>query len=181
MTGEERIRKAAGGFAGLSQWIKRAPVRWKLALRDIQEERQSRLTRHQSKAPTLRERQEELIRFYGQYETLIEVLCDAAQYGPDGRLEARYNEVRLWLQSNYPGMRRFVAAYLRYDSGDAARSLDLHGSGRDAFEALFAAPTLDDFMRSDDGRMIERIDRTREALGRYGDHLRQLIAQERSA
>jgi hypothetical protein len=39
---------------------------------------------------------------------------------------------------------------------------------------------LEEFLRSDDGEMIARIERTREALSRYGEHLRQLIAQERA-
>ena len=48
----------------------------------------------------------------------------------------------------------------------------------DAFEALFSAPSLGDFLRGDDGLMISRMERTREALYLYGDHLRQLAAQE---
>ena len=181
MTSEHAIRRAARGFVDLGRWVLRVPVRLKLAFRDFQEERNVRWERLQSRTPSLRERQEELIAFYGQYEALVESLCDAAQYGPDFRHEASYSQRRAWMQSNYPPLRRFVAAYLSYDSRDAARSLDLHGDGRDAFEALFAAPTLAGFLESDDGQMIARIERTREALSRYGEHLRQLIAQERKA
>lgn len=181
MTKSEAIERATQGIADVGRWFARTPVRWRLALRDLRDARETKVLARAAQAPSLRERQEELIRFYERYEDLVETLCDAAQYGPDARLEARYAEVRLWMQAGYPDLRRFVSAYLRYDPGDAARSQDLHGTGRDAFEALFAANNLDEFLRGDDGRMIERIDRTREALGRYGDHLRQLIAQERAA
>jgi hypothetical protein len=176
---ENAIRRAAAGFVGATRWVLRVPVRLKLALRDLQDLRASRHERLLAKAPSPRERQEELIRFYDRYETLVETLCDSAQYGPEGKLETRYEELRTWMQANYPALRRYVAAYLSYDPRDAARSLDLHGSGRDAYEALFAANTLEEFLRSDDGQMIARIERTREALSRYGEHLRQLIAQDR--
>ncbi len=179
MTRNEAMERAAQGFADVGRWILRTPIRWRLALLD---QRDARAVRAETaRVPTLRERQEDLILFYDRYETLVETLCDAAQYGPDARHEARYQELRTWMQAAYPALRKFVSAYLRYDPCDAARSLDLHGTGSDAFEALFAASTLEDFLRSDDGKMIERIDRTREALGKYADHLRQLIAQERGA
>lgn len=181
MTGQDAIRKAARGVIGVGQWLTRVPTRWRLAVRDYQDARSARMERLQSGAPSLLDRQEELIRFYGQYENLVETLCDAAQYGPDTRQEAAYAEQRSWMQSNYPSLRKYVSAYLSYDPRDAARSLDLHSTGRDAFEALFAATTLEEFLRSDDGQMIVRIERTREALSRYGEHLRQLIAKERES
>lgn len=181
MTGQDAIRKAARGVADVGRWLVRVPTRWKLAVRDFQDARTARLERLQSRAPSLIERQEHLIRFYGQYETLVETLCDAAQYGPDARQEAAYADLRVWMQANYPLLRKYVAAYLSYDARDAARALDLHSTGRDAFETLFAAPTLAEFLRSDDGQMIDRIERTREAMSRYGEHLRQLLAKEREA
>lgn len=181
MTGQDAIKRAARGVVDVGRWIARAPTLWKLTVRDMQEAKTLRLERLQSRAPSLLDRQEELIRFYGQYENLVETLCDAAQYGPDARQEASYAEQRGWMMANYPALRKYVAAYLSYDARDAARSLDLHSTGSDAFEALFAAPTLDDFLRSDDGQMISRIDRTRDALSRYGEHLRQLLAKEREA
>jgi len=46
----------------------------------------------------------------------------------------------------------------------------------DAFEALVAAFDLQEFFKLDDGNMISRITRTREALNLYGEHLRQLAA-----
>lgn len=179
MIGQEAIRRARRRLVDAGRLLFRISNRWTLFVRDVQDAKESRQMAAQSKVPSLAERQEQLIRFYDQYENLVETLCDAAQYGPDARQEGKYDEMRRWMLSHYPPLRCFVAAYLSYDPRDAARNLDLHGTGRDAFEALFAAPTLDDFLRSDDGQMISRIQRTREALSRYGEHLRQLIAQER--
>ena len=180
MTRQDAIRRATKGVSNLGRWIVRIPVRMKLAMRDLEDAKAARKVQAQAHVPTLRERQEELIRFYGRYEELVGALCDCAQYGPNARQESDFAELRAWMQGNYPGLRRYVSAYLRFDPKDAARALDLHSSGRDAFEALFAAPTLEEFLRSDDGEMIARIERTREALSRYGEHLRQLIAQERA-
>lgn len=179
MTRQDAIRKATKGVTDLGRWIVRIPVRMRLALRDYEDAKATRLAKSCEHVPTLQERQDELIRFYGRYEELVDALCDCAQYGPNARQEGEYSELRAWMQCNYPSLRRYVSAYLRFDPKDAARALDLHSSGRDAFEALFAAPTLEEFLRSDDGEMIARIERTREALSRYGEHLRQLIAQER--
>ncbi len=47
----------------------------------------------------------------------------------------------------------------------------------DAFEALVAAFDLQEFLKMDDGNMISRINRTREALNLYGEHLKQLAAR----
>lgn len=119
--------------------------------------------------PTVKERQHELIRFYHEYETLVETVCDAAQYGPTSKLETAYAGERKWMLENYASVRKYVVAYLRFDVEDVAQ-------GGDAFEALFMAENLDAFLKSDDGNMISRIMRTREALTLYGDHLRQLAA-----
>jgi hypothetical protein len=128
--------------------------------------------------PTVAERQAELMTFYRQYEELVDVLCDAAQYGPGPRLEARYVELQTWMRERYPQLRRFVVAYLRYSAEDARQSLHLSGRSADAFEALVAAPNLEEFLQVDDGSMISRIHRTREALNLYGEHLRQLAAAQ---
>jgi len=119
--------------------------------------------------PTVKQRQHELIRFYQEYETLVETVCDAAQYGPNPKLETIYATERKWMLENYASLRKYVVAYLRFDVEDVAQ-------GGDAFEALFMAENLKTFLKSDDGNMIARIMRTREALTLYGDHLRQLAA-----
>jgi hypothetical protein len=116
--------------------------------------------------PTVRDRQQDLIHFYQEYETLVETLCDSAQYGPREHLEKRYQVQREWMVQNYGTVRRYVLAYLRLEIVDEG----------DPFEALFSTPDLATFLQADDGNMISRIMRTREALNLYGDHLRKLAA-----
>ena len=123
------------------------------------------------------ERQRALIDYYEQYETLVETLCDAAQYGPTGPLERRYAECRARMQADYPALRPFLISYLEFLPEDAEAGLKLCGRPLDAFEALVAAFDLQEFLKMDDGNMISRINRTREALNGYGEHLRQLAAR----
>jgi hypothetical protein len=145
-------------------------------LRDLRDTREEHAA--QELGPSVDERLADLVSFYSQYEHLVEVLCDGAQYGPEPKLQAAYSELRDWMQSHYPALRRYVTAYLRYDAEDARQGFDLHGAACDAFEALYAAPTLNELLRGDDGMMISRIMRTRDALSLYGEHLRQLKARE---
>lgn len=127
-----------------------------------------------SPAEAIGERQEQLLAFYKVYEELVETLCDAAQYGPTPALEKSYAKSSAWVREHYGPVRRYVVAYLRYASEDAVASLEQKGVGVDAFEALVAAPNLSEFLRHDDGLMISRLTRTREALNLYAAHLRQL-------
>ncbi len=138
--------------------------RLKMAVLDRRET--SQWAKEQAVGPTVQERQLALIHFYQEYETLVETLCDAAQYGPTSFLEKAYLSVREWMQENYPQVGRYAVAYLQFEVDDRG----------DAFEALFSSPDLATFLQTDDGNMISRIMRTREALNRYGDHLRQLAA-----
>jgi len=171
MTGQDAIqgirRKTKNGW----QWVDGIQSRMRAAALDRQQVKQS-TSQH---TPSVRERQEELLAFYQHYEELVEVLCDAANYGPSPKLDSRYQEQRAWMQRNYSSVRRYVLAYLRLDSSDAR----LFGHSADAFEALFFAPDLKAFLNADDGNMIERIMRTREALTLYGGHLRQLLEREK--
>jgi len=127
-------------------------------------------------AVRIAERRHQLVEFYEQYEELVETLCDGAQYGPTSGLESRYAKSRAWMQEHYAPIRRYLAAYLQYTPEDAQAALDAKGEGGDAFEALFAAPDLQTFLETDDGRMISRLTRTREALNLYGTHLREMSA-----
>lgn len=123
-----------------------------------------------------RVRQDELMRFYERYEDLVELLCDAAQYGPDTRMEQRYDELRSFMLRSYGSVRPYVVAYLDIDVSDVRLPADLNGQATDAFEALYIAPTLQEQLRGDDGNLIGRIMRTREALNRYAEQLRRLAA-----
>jgi hypothetical protein len=127
--------------------------------------------------PTVEERRQELIRFYEAYEDLVETLCDGAQYGPTPALARRYENARSWMIQAYGSLRPFLRGYLSFEAEDIADRESTTGYSSDAFEALLAAATLEDFLLSDDGGMIARIARTREALNLYGEHLRQLAAR----
>ena len=128
--------------------------------------------------PTASERREDLVKFYGKYEELVEVLIEANSYGPTPKLSNSYDALRRWMQSNYQTVHKYAIAYLALEPEDARQSLGNYGLACDAFESLFTAPTLDEFLRNDDGRIISRIMRTRRALTLYGEHLRQLAACE---
>ena len=128
--------------------------------------------------PTVRDRQQELVRFYLNYENMVEVLCNVATVGPTPGLETAYQSNRNWMLKNYPAVRRYVIAYLKYSAEDAQQSLNINGHSADAFEALFTAHSLNEFLEHDDGKMISRINRTREALTMYGHHLRLLASND---
>lgn len=127
--------------------------------------------------PTVQERQDDLVRFYEQYEELVETLCDSAQYGPTPKLERNYATHREWMLNFYPSVRPFVVSFLRRDPEDEAFGMEAAQKETDAFEALVVAEDLGRFLQIDDGGMISRITRTREALNLYGEHLRQLAAR----
>ncbi|HZH97882.1 MAG TPA: hypothetical protein VEX38_02840 [Fimbriimonadaceae bacterium] len=168
--------------AGLSDAIKRIPIKLALRVREAQEVREEEeRERARAAGPTLADRLDDLQRFYSRYESLVEILVESSQRGVTPKLEAEYERQRVWMQLNYSDIRRYVVAYLQYESGDAAQNYELEGHSGDAFEALFAALTLEAFLRADDGNMISRIVRTRTALSLYGEHLRQLMEREKDA
>lgn len=168
-------QRVSEGALSLQNWARSLANRSKSAAKDRAEVRERQM--NAKLAPTVQERHEELVRFYRRYEDLVETLCDAAQYGPTTKLEAQYGELKRWMASNYAPVRRYVVAYLRFTPEDAQQGLISEGRASDAFEALTSAPTLEEFLKADDGNMISRITRTREALNLYGEHLRQLLAR----
>lgn len=176
MIGQHAVRSVAKGATQAWMWIRRVPVQLRIAHLDLQDARERGANRRAF--PSAATRLEQLRTFYDQYNDLVETLCDSAQYGPTAKLEARYSEMRRWMLAHYAPLRKFVVAYLRFDAADARQGLDLHGQSADAFEALFCAASLGEFLRADDGLMISRMERTREALHLYGDHLRQMVANE---
>lgn len=111
-------------------------------------------------APQMAQLRPEFDRFEQDYGALVEAICDSAQYGPGPKLESRYSELRANLGSIYPRLKNALLLFLRYEEGDH----DLYDRGPDAFESLFSAPTLAVLLKGDDGRMISRMVRTREAV-----------------
>lgn len=163
--GENRRRVGAN----LLNLVTTLPTKARLAVRDAQEARVYELAR--KAGPTVEERRDDLTRFYDRYETLVETVCDAAQYGPDTKLEKRYTDARRAYEADYEPVAPFVLAFLRPEPEDAQLALS------DPFRAFSMWETLADFVASDDGSVISRITRTREALTLYGEHLRQLQAK----
>jgi len=159
--------------AGTVEWLSRIPQRLRLARRDRQDVLALRAL---PGVPGHDERLLDLIAFYTRFEDLVDVLCAGAQYGPEARLEVRYEDLRRWLQANYSPIRSFVRPFLQDSDRELVVAVESHGARMDAFERLFAAPTLGEFLRCDDGEMISRIERTMDALSRYGVHLRTLAA-----
>ena len=125
----------------------------------------------------LPERQRELIDFYENFEDLVDVLCCAAQLGPNPSLDQRYALSRSRIRDNYPSLKPFLISYLDFLPEDEEAGLKLSGRPMDAFEALVAPFDLQEFFKLDDGNMISRITRTREAMNCYGEHLRLLAAK----
>lgn len=170
------LQRDLGYSIGSSRWLRRLSLQLLIRTKDRRFARE--MTRLRSAQPGIRERQQELVRFYLNYETLVETLCDLGVCGVTPRLEAAYKAGRHWMLANYPDVRRYVIAYLKYSVEDAEQSIEINGRPADAFEALFAAPTLHEFLEHDDGGMIGRIHRTREALTMYGHHLRLLASND---
>jgi hypothetical protein len=151
-------------FIGDATWrLGSVANRARIAAKDLADARE----RRRAATPTVAERQAELLAFYERFERYVEVLCDAAQYGPNHRLESAYLSDRAWIVENFEGLRPFVIAFLPPDESDA-------------FDRLFGAEDLSRFLAEDDGEVIFRITGTREALSLYAEHLRQLAARKGS-
>jgi hypothetical protein len=130
--------------------------------------------------PSVEFRLMELGQFREHFEALVEAVCDAAQYGPTPKLESAYAREQTWIGGKYPDIRLFLVAYLPTMGAtweDWNGRSPAEGRRTDDFEALFAARTVDELLRSDNGSMISRINRTREALAAYAEHLRLLAAR----
>lgn len=159
-----RVRSFGLGLHTVANRVRSAVI-------SMREDRSRRVTA----TPTLAQRQDDLGTFYAHFECLVEALCDAAQYGPEMKLERRYAELRSLMQREYPGIRPFVSNLIESDAHHSDRSRR-RSDGTDAFESLFSAPTLAELLRCDDGELISRIISTRAALSRYGDELRRISA-----
>ena len=127
--------------------------------------------------PSLPERQREVIDFNDLYENLVDILCDAAHYSPNEGLDMNYKQYRLQIQEAYKPLKPFLTAYLEISPDDDEAGLKLTGRSLDAFEVLVAPIDLKEFFLMDDGNMISRLTRTREALNLYGQHLSLLAEQ----
>ena len=120
----------------------------------------------QQAKPTVESRRDDLGRFCEEYESLVETLCDCAQYGPTPKLERAYDQVRQNYWASLEPVRAFLVSYLPEND-------------RTAFDRLATCDTVAEFLASDDGSVIAQITVTRDALNHYAEHLRQLAARGR--
>ncbi len=136
---------------------------------------QIRHWRGQTLTLPLEEQRALLAEFYERYEQLTELICDAAFCGTGEPFQQPYAALRSWLQRAYPHLRPYLCAHLNYDPSDEAVGLKARGQPTDAFEALFCFETLEALIQADEGDLIGRIERTRSALYRYADYIRQWL------
>ena len=134
--------------------------RARILAKDLAEVRERRRASQYS----LEDRQADLVEFYDRFEKFVETICDAAQYGPNARLDAAYLSQKARVAEAYPRIKSFVDAFLPPEDPDA-------------FERLLSADDLSRFLAEDDGTVIFLITGTRQALSLYAEHLRQLTAR----
>ncbi|RYG87487.1 hypothetical protein EON77_02075 [bacterium] len=147
------------------------PRRFRLHLNDLRLERD---TTRAAKVGSV-ERLERVRAFYGLYEDAVEVLLAATTIGASASLQERYDGLRRVVLAEYGPIKPYLLAYLRMTVADAEYGLAHFGRPSDAFEILFGQEELSTLLATDDGEMIRRITRTREALTLYAEHLRFLI------
>jgi hypothetical protein len=123
---------------------------------------------------SVHKRIDELSEFAELYETVVDLLCAAAHLGATDVLQKKYEHAAPKAKSAYGRIQPFLVSYLEDDPEDHRWGLTVVGNRVDAFEALFTCGSLLEFLASDDGSMIPRIIRTRQALTLYGEHLSRL-------
>jgi len=116
--------------------------------------------------------QQQLIEFYDGFERLVDLACAGARAGATPGLSQEYVSLCQRMQADYPPLRNYVLAYLKVEVSDTEFGMNLCGRPTDAVESLIYAPSLGELLAKDDGEMMDRIERSRDALYRFGDHLR---------
>lgn len=112
-------------------------------------------------------RLEDADEFAEHFERFVGHLCDAARLGASPKEEEAFAAERKWLLNHYFLIRADVAICMPVDAREDPEA--------DPFQQLFQPACLADALVEDDGNMITRIVRTREALDAYGQSLRQMI------
>ena len=157
-------------IAGAIGGVLAIPRRFRLHLNDLRLERD---TTRSAKISTA-ERLERVRAFYTIYEDAVEILLTATTVGTSPVLQDRYGGLRRVVLSEYGPIKPYLLAYLRMTVADAEYGIAHFGRPSDAFEILFGQEHLSTLLSTDDGEMILRITRTREALTLYAEHLRFL-------
>jgi hypothetical protein len=110
-----------------------------------------RLRRH---ARAQARQQAQYAAFFTYYEDLVDLLCWAAKDGVHTERDARYAELRRWMQLNYHRIRPHLRAHL-----------DTWEGPFDPFEELFAPECIDEIIN--DPACIQFMMQTRMALDAY--------------
>ena len=166
-----RTATSRSPIAAVFHGVLTLPRRIRLHLNDLRLEREGAKTANLS----VRERLDRVRAFYGLYEDAVEVLLTATTVGANPALQERYEGLRSVVLAEYGPIKPYLLAYLRMTVADAEYGIAHLGRPSDAFEILFGQSELSTLLATDDGEMIRRITRTREALTLYAEHLRFLI------
>ena len=129
-------------------------------------------------AAELQVRKTELATFGSQFDVLIETVLSAVQDGIDGAKEDAYRQTSSQLRDQYPRIRPYLIAYLKFSVTDAEFCLDIAGRGGDAFEAMLCSPTLKVLLEHRQEDLIDRLTRVNAAIDLYKHHLTVLSAVE---
>jgi hypothetical protein len=97
--------------------------------------------------------------FVHKFEQFTDVLCVAAQFGVDDRLDQRYRSLRAWFTEHY----YHHTSRLRPHLGSDDRGVTTGGHALDAasrmdrFEAIFLPRSLAELLAHDDGNLISLV------------------------
>jgi hypothetical protein len=119
--------------------------------------------------------QGKLISFDLRFRDLVELMASAQRYGVTNGGNAQYLSLKRQVSTQYKELRPFLLAFIRFDIEDERMGLRTIGVGTDAFEAIWVAASLDDFVISDDVFFRDRVARAKLAIRDYTEHLHCLL------
>ena len=119
--------------------------------------------------------QTKLISFELNFVELVELMEQSQRYGISNGDNSRYGSLKQFLSGTYRDLRPFLLAYLRLDIEDERIGLRTLGHGTDAFEAIWAYESLQDFVETHDVFFRDRVARALDAIKDYTEHLHCLI------
>ena len=119
--------------------------------------------------------QTKLISFELSFVEIVELMEEAQRYGISNGSNSRYESLKQSLSGSYRDLRPFLLAYLRLDIEDERIGLRTLGHGTDAFEAIWAYGSLQEFVHADDVFFRDRVARALDAIKDYTEHLHCLF------
>ncbi len=114
--------------------------------------------------------------FYGQYDEMIGLLCEAAQMGIEARMEEEYLVRQAWFANNYPQrVQALVEPFLTFGGSDD-QDMEIRVGlwehrATDSFEALYLPTTIAALLAADGGSLIGRMIHTQTVLGTWEAHI----------